>query len=731
MSANFTPNQNEYKNLTPFKSWLLLQINTWGQVNFPFVESDFDELTNYGMLQKLMGAVNDVIANENLVEQDMTNLFNAFTELQSYVNNYFDNLDVQDEINNKLDDLVADGTLTTLIGNYVQPLIDAQNSIIESIRNEVQSVASGSPLVATSTSEMTDTTRVYVNTSDGKWYYYDGDSWEIGGIYQATQLPNDSVTPEKTIFMEKIGLIPDDEWVSGKILNYTTGNEQSFPGASYSKEYVEIPANKTKIVYESHGDNGLHIYYYDSSKTFIESQQINNGTFSTIVEDAKYLRVGFSTSTTKPDDVLVYYEDFISGMDIYDKGYLKNEYNSLNSRKIEYNAKKLNILPYVYNKSVINPTIDGNDVVYNFVDSTNNVRYVGFAINWDVKVNDTIKVEFIGDHPQPPTMSLYPTQSNSLAIKTGDGTIAGFNIVNNKGSITLTSEHLTKISNNSVYLTYRIPATETSVTYNYRIRVQINDDPYYFVDLLEEYANQIQPTYKAMFLGDSITALAGTRGWWTYFNEKLNITDYVNVAVSGAHLTDYNDSVYDGNPVYNGPDENHNNVLGNQVQKIINHQNEYVIPDIIMIAIGTNDGIVANDQQIYNTYCDANRDVVPLTDVDRKTSAGAFRYCTEKLRELYPNAVIFWCSPIQASYKTRRLDYIIQWGDALERLTKFGSVQFIDTEKCGITGYTEEPQVNGLYLIDGLHPNVNGAKYMGYYNATKVKEYLDFIDTIQ
>ena len=61
MSANFTPNQNDYKNLTPFKCWLLNQINTWGLNNFPFVESDFDELTNYGMLMKMMKALNDVI----------------------------------------------------------------------------------------------------------------------------------------------------------------------------------------------------------------------------------------------------------------------------------------------------------------------------------------------------------------------------------------------------------------------------------------------------------------------------------------------------------------------------------------------------------------------------------------------------------------------------------------------------------------------------------------------
>lgn len=197
MSANFTPIQNEYTNLTPFKSWLLLQINTWGQVNFPFVESDFDELTNYGMMQKLMGALNDVISNENEVEQDMTNLFGAFTELQNYVNDYFDNLDVQDEINAKLDLMAEDGSLTNLIKNYVDPIYTNYttqiNNEIATINTKVDNAVSGSPLVASSTSGMTDTTRVYVNTTDGKWYYYDGDSWEIGGTYQSTGVGSDSV----------------------------------------------------------------------------------------------------------------------------------------------------------------------------------------------------------------------------------------------------------------------------------------------------------------------------------------------------------------------------------------------------------------------------------------------------------------------------------------------------------------------------------------------------------
>lgn len=150
--ANFTPNQNEYNNMTPFKTWLKYQINTWGLNSFPFVESDFDDLTNYAMMMKLMKHFNVLIENQNMVEEDMTNLYNAFTELQTYLfnefadyknevdgeieqfetnvtnrvdsletfmNNYFDNLDVQEEINNKLDDMVEAGTLQEIIADYL------------------------------------------------------------------------------------------------------------------------------------------------------------------------------------------------------------------------------------------------------------------------------------------------------------------------------------------------------------------------------------------------------------------------------------------------------------------------------------------------------------------------------------------------------------------------------------------------------------------------------------
>ena len=81
--------------IPPFK-WFVLE-------NFPYIEDDFDALTNWQLFCKLGKELNKVIEKCNLTGAQVEQLTNAFTELQNYVNNYFENLDVQEEINNKLD----------------------------------------------------------------------------------------------------------------------------------------------------------------------------------------------------------------------------------------------------------------------------------------------------------------------------------------------------------------------------------------------------------------------------------------------------------------------------------------------------------------------------------------------------------------------------------------------------------------------------------------------------
>jgi hypothetical protein len=104
-------NKFEYKRLCPFK-WYVLQ-------NFPFIEADFDAITNYQLYCKVVEYLNKILDNVNVIGNQMEEVTNAFIELQNYVNNYFENLDVQEEINNKLDEMAQDGTLQNIIKNVL------------------------------------------------------------------------------------------------------------------------------------------------------------------------------------------------------------------------------------------------------------------------------------------------------------------------------------------------------------------------------------------------------------------------------------------------------------------------------------------------------------------------------------------------------------------------------------------------------------------------------------
>lgn len=98
---NVNNNYTDMKNLTPFKLCVLQ--------NFPFIEADFDAVTNYQLLCKVVEYLNKVIDNNNKQNDNITQLEQNFITLYNYVKDYFDNLDVQNEINNKIDELITTG----------------------------------------------------------------------------------------------------------------------------------------------------------------------------------------------------------------------------------------------------------------------------------------------------------------------------------------------------------------------------------------------------------------------------------------------------------------------------------------------------------------------------------------------------------------------------------------------------------------------------------------------
>ena len=74
----------------------------------PLVYSD--ELSYYEQMCKVSQKLNEVIEQINLNSEQVENLTN-------FVNNYFKNLDVQTEVNNKLDEMASDGTLAEIINS--------------------------------------------------------------------------------------------------------------------------------------------------------------------------------------------------------------------------------------------------------------------------------------------------------------------------------------------------------------------------------------------------------------------------------------------------------------------------------------------------------------------------------------------------------------------------------------------------------------------------------------
>lgn len=290
--------------------------------NFPFIEQDFDALTDYQLISKIVEYLNQVITSQNNLVDDMNDLETAFNTLKDYVDHYFDNLDVTEEINNKLDSMAEDGTLTNLIKAYVDPIyqdyeteinydinqfkdsvnneissfetningtVTSQNSRIDNISNIANSVASGSPagVYATVTALTTadpDHSKIYVVTADGKWYYYDSgtSAWVAGGTYQSELVGENDVHFENLDSalqenLEPIYMATDiDDYTDGYYLR--DGSIASYSSANIETkryEFSVLPFEVYKIhMYEGQtvwNNNSVMVQYVDENDDVISN----------------------------------------------------------------------------------------------------------------------------------------------------------------------------------------------------------------------------------------------------------------------------------------------------------------------------------------------------------------------------------------------------------------------------------------------------------------------------
>ena len=262
---------NEIKYVSPFKKLCI----TVGNLPTAYIES----MSYYEGLTFLVNYIS------NNVIPALNNNGEVVNELQDFVENYFENLDVQEEINKKLDEMAESGELTILIAPYLDSRLEAQDqeidtfksqttnavnlfmnqttNTINSMQSQIDSVTSGSPAGVYDTlsdleTDDPDHSKIYLVLADGKWYYYNtvNEEWTEGGVYQANTLD-----PEFQALMENINL-PEGKLYGNKLEPYGVDYREAF---SYTETLGKM----------SGYDLTTFIPRYDTSSTGLALNLIN------------------------------------------------------------------------------------------------------------------------------------------------------------------------------------------------------------------------------------------------------------------------------------------------------------------------------------------------------------------------------------------------------------------------------------------------------------------------
>ena len=180
--------------------------------NFPFIEESIDGLTQYQLLCKIVEKLNAVITQTNTQTENIEKLEEAFTTLKNYVDNYFNNLDIQTEINNKLDEMATSGELEALIASYLNTQAVRGFSTLNDLKNATGLITGA------------------ICQTSGKNTYKDG----FGSLYRIRNITNEDTIDNDNL----IAIVNDVSLVAEKITNNISNSKTTGTTKTYSCDYI-------------------------------------------------------------------------------------------------------------------------------------------------------------------------------------------------------------------------------------------------------------------------------------------------------------------------------------------------------------------------------------------------------------------------------------------------------------------------------------------------------------
>lgn len=694
----------------------------WCQKILPAVYDD--SLSYYELLCKVVDYLNKVM------EDDLT-VINYVNELEEYMNNYFNNLDVQEEINNKLDSMAEDGTLYEIIERYTQPIIDSMNadiaeykadtdSQIETYKSETETtitefqtetnssidiqdnkiaVLEGrmdtfSALPDGSLSTAADAELVDIRTAgNGKTYANAGDAVRA----QFGQNQNAVKTFDNYIPLT---------WETGAI-NRDTGEITVSDDRIYSSlftansQYLDVYTEKT-------GNLIIEIYRYNTDDTYADYQYLvvrNNSIIGYVFDTTHKYRI-VSREISYPITICGNTDYKLTAGSINTSGVF-NPYatNTVAYKPIEVTANS--VLEFVQpgcNTDLFVYDTAGNYLKsLSYIDTSNHLGY--FPLIPGFKYRVYFSTENQG------SCSVTVKHDTEYSLFTGG--------VYNGTAIVSTGNNRTNLINVTDYKYLYVTATVTSVVHKFKNNEYIGQSTAYCAVFSPAVVNVEDADY--VFIASSGLS-------------NITFTMNNNNALIGKKWCSYGDSITEQQRWQNYLVAKYGLVLSNKGlggSCVTGNTASSVTPmtdsgrintidtdtNIITVMGGTNDF----------DYCTSIGSIEALqTSYDESTFIGSVASIVKKLQTRCPNATIILMSnpntrgttgqtsdtqPVSA-YGYTPYDFAKAMKDAAEWL----SVPFIDVWSCGIN------QLNRTaYVDDTVHPNTAGGKKI----ADKVMEYFN------
>ena len=326
---------------------------------------DFDVYTSMELYYKIAENFNKVIKELNRFEGVISDEVIKQNEKLLYLLGDGLKIEVVDKINEMVEKGVFDTIINHNIFNNLKNDINNVKSQLEhkASKDDIARISTGTPLFASSTAEMTDTTRTYVNTTDGYVYIYSVGSWTKTSIlYQSTGIQDKSISEEKTTFIEvSPNLFDKDNCIQGKALVGGSGNNiNSMTDANsltWVSNIIEVEPNTQYIANSKNDATRFMVVSYKSDGNYdagVTGVLTGENYVITTRANTKYIRFTFATTVLNMDTFML-----VKGttLPITYKGYYKKLDENLISDTIERIETLENVM------IPLNPVlIEGNEI---------------------------------------------------------------------------------------------------------------------------------------------------------------------------------------------------------------------------------------------------------------------------------------------------------------------------------------------------------------------------------